>query len=200
MQASQIYPNNDDSYVRSHQLWAACTLFQATEDEEYWNDAETIYTTFIRPELDEDNEPPAEFRPYQLFDPVANYYNPLWWAMLCMAQSAPQYTGLEEEANLLVPRQVAGGNDDQFIAFLLDQEFKRATRGEATQQIWQQFVLPWITYDGAIEDAANKRITYASPSSDWAQTCASFSLSLYTRNSTTVPALNIDPLFLNCQD
>lgn len=164
LQASQIYPTTTDSYVRSHQLWAACTLFQATGEDKYWEDATTIYTTFIQPERDDAEELPTEMEPYQLFDPVANFYNPVWWGMLCMAQSAPEYSGLEEEANLLVPRQVAGGaEDDEFIAFLLDQEFKRATRGEAAQQIWKQFVLPWITFDGALKENTpqNVRITCA---------------------------------------
>ena len=164
IQVSNLYPNADDSYVRSHQLWAACTLFQATQEDAYWEDAELIYTTFIRPEPGEDDEPPAALEPYQLFDPVANYYNPLWWGLLCMAQSGPEYTGLEDRATLEVPDRVADGaeDDDNFLEFLLDQEFDRGTRAEVTQQIWRQFVLSWITYDGALEDANDQRITCVS--------------------------------------
>jgi hypothetical protein len=161
LQVSRIYPTTTDSYVRSHQLWAACTLWQSTGKTEYWDDAKTIYTTFIRKRVGEGESPPAEFAPYQLYDPVANYYNPIWWGMLCMAQSAPEYTGLEEQANITVPRQITADGDtvEQFTSFLLQQEFGFATRAEATQQIWEQFVLPWITYDGALTQAAARRIT-----------------------------------------
>ena len=117
------------------------------------------YKTFIR---GIDGEPPATNG--QLFDPVANYYNPLWWAMLCMAQSSPVYTGLEDRATLEVPDRVAlpegAAGDTNYINFLLDQQFDNGTRAEVTQQIYEQFVLPWITYDGAVDDE-DKRITCA---------------------------------------
>ena len=147
LQVSQVYPSNDDFHVRSHQLWAACTLWQATQLEEYWNETETIYKTYIRPELDpKTKKVPAGIRT-QLYDPVANYYNPIWWALMCIAQSAPEYSGIVDNPNLIIPRKLATLNStdperQKLLDDLEDQEFARATRAEARDQIWQQMVLP----------------------------------------------------------
>jgi hypothetical protein len=111
VQASQLYPSIDDFNVRSHQLWAACTMWQATGLEAYWNETETIYKTFIRPEIDpKTNKLPPGIRT-QLYDPVANFYNPVWWAMICIAQSAPEYSGIVDNPNLILPRALANTSD-----------------------------------------------------------------------------------------
>lgn len=126
--------------MHSNQFWAACTLWQATENTKWFQMAEAIYKTKIRVADPLKN-------PTQLYDPVANYVNPTWWGMLCMAQSAPKYSGLEDEATLSVgPPGADVRNNDQYIDFLLTQPFQNGTRGEAMQQIWEQFVYPWITY------------------------------------------------------
>ena len=54
MQISWMYgmdasPGN----VYAQQLWAACTLYQATGKEEHWNTTEDIYKKWIRNKQDE---------------------------------------------------------------------------------------------------------------------------------------------------
>lgn len=152
--------------MRSHQLWAACTLWQATGLEKYWNETETIYKTFIRPEIDPVTKKlPVGIRT-QLFDPVANFYNPVWWGLMCIAQSSPEYSGIVEDPTLVLPRQLANvtaEDRDDILDALADQDFGRATRAEAREQIWQQFVLPWITYDGTLTNEDDRRVTCAAP-------------------------------------
>jgi hypothetical protein len=50
MQVSSMYGIGKAEWVYAHQLWAACTLYQATNKTVYWKSTEDIYTRWIRPD------------------------------------------------------------------------------------------------------------------------------------------------------
>jgi hypothetical protein len=52
LQASQIYGIGKAEYVYAHQLWAACTIYQATQDLAFWNKTQDIYTRWIAADSD----------------------------------------------------------------------------------------------------------------------------------------------------
>jgi hypothetical protein len=147
VQASVVYPISEEFQVHSHQFWAACALWQATQNEDHFKTARELYKEKIRV---------PEGVITQLYDPVANYINPTWYGMLCMAQSAPKFSGLEEEATLNVGNSTE--NPEDFADEIFKQPFQNGTRGEAMQQIWKQFVYPWISYEQNVVEEKDRRI------------------------------------------
>ena len=169
MQASQLYPLDEveegegDFQVFSHQLWAACTLFQATNDMKYWNDTLEIYSRYFNAIDSVDGSP--------LFTPAANYRHPQWFAMLCMAQSAPEASNIAEDPLLAVPEHVdptaesptnetaagwRGGQRDQYRQYLRAQLPEIGTRMEVTRQIGNNFVFPWLTLESESDKSEPK--------------------------------------------
>lgn len=155
MQASQLYPLDEGSplQVRSHQLFAACALFQATGELRYWNDTLTLYDLYFDA-LDQD------LLDSPLYNPSANYRNPQWYALLCMAQSAPDASNIADDPLLAVPEHVdpsaesvgnetaAGwrrGQRAQYRQYLAAQLPETGTRMEVMRQLSNNFVYPWLT-------------------------------------------------------
>lgn len=133
MQASDLYPISDPEYVFAHQFWASCTLFQLTQEEAFWNQTEALYLRWIN-----NGEEGID----RLFFPVANFDNPVFYGLLCMAQSAPSATGFETLSGL----EAAALADQETL--LLTQPPLNATRLDAVNQLWNNFVSVWL---GAIE-------------------------------------------------
>ena len=174
VQASQLYPLDKDSplQVRSHQLFAACALFQATGELRYWNDTLTLYDLYFDA-LDQD------LLDSPLYNPSANYRNPQWYALLCMAQSAPDASNIADDPLLAVPEHVdpsaeSAGNETaagwragqraQYRQYLAAQLPETGTRMEVMRQISNNFVYPWLTLESQGSDgdfAQNDRLRCA---------------------------------------
>ena len=78
-----------------------------------------------------------------LYVPISNYKNPVHAALLCMAQSAPSATGLEDRYDIeLVKIANNTGNKDLLLA--VDYAIAPATRVEAMEQMWNNLVAPWV--------------------------------------------------------
>lgn len=154
LQASQLYPLDEGTplQVFSHQLWAACALFQATGDEEYWQDTLAIYARYF------DAVKPVDGSP--LFNPSANYRNPQWYALLCMAQSSPDASKIADDPLIAVPEHVdpsaeseanetaagwAAGQRADYRRYLRAQLPATGTRMEVMRQLSNNFVNPWLT-------------------------------------------------------
>lgn len=86
-----MYGSQDAESVFAHQLWAACSLFQVTRDRKYWKMTEDIYKNWIVIS----NDKQKDDRLSNMYFPVANYDNPIFYGLLCMAQSSPDATGLQ---------------------------------------------------------------------------------------------------------
>eukprot|EP00892_Ulva_mutabilis_P009409 jgi/Ulvmu1/6840/UM031_0045.1 len=153
--ASQLYPLDEDNdlQVFSHQLWAACSLYQATGSARYWNDTLEIYDRYFDA-LD------SELIGSPLYTPAANYRNPQWYGLLCMAQSSPEASNIAEDPLLAVPEHVnpaaevevnetaAGwrsGQREQYRQYLNAQLPETGTRMEVMRQISNNFIYPWLT-------------------------------------------------------
>lgn len=159
LQASQLYPLDEDvpPQVYGHQLWAACALYQATGEEEYWNDTLAIYTRYFNALAPVDRSP--------LFNPSANYRNPLWYGLLCMAQSAPDASNIADDPLVAVPEHVdpsaeseanetaAGwgeGQRDNYRRYLRAQLPATGTRMDVMRQLSNNFVNPWLTLQSQV--------------------------------------------------
>ena len=137
MQASYLYGIDDSTWVYAHQIWASCTLYQATNKTSHWNTTEALYKRWIRTEEGDPEGITA------LYFPVANYNNPVFFALMCMAQSAPVASGIATESQLSF-NVAAGGNNATLFDLFLSQQPLPATRLEVLGQIWNNFVTPWI--------------------------------------------------------
>lgn len=66
VQASQIYPISSRFNVQAHQLWAACTLFQATGEAQFSTLMIALYRNMDR-----------EAGGKRIYWPIPNYDNPV---------------------------------------------------------------------------------------------------------------------------
>jgi hypothetical protein len=76
----------------------------------------------------------------RLYFPVANFDNPTFFGLVCMAQSAPSATGLETKANLDLEFRNGATVED----LLISQGPLPGTRLETLGQLWANFVQSWV--------------------------------------------------------
>jgi hypothetical protein len=127
MQVSQLYGIDSPVFVYAHQLWAACSMYQATGKLVYWNTVMDIYTKWQKQTV---------VGIGQLYQPVPNYDNPLYYGLMCMAQSSPSATGIEGKFDV----ELKGLNQED----LLSQPPVSGTRLEVLEQLWKTLVSQWI--------------------------------------------------------
>ena len=131
MQASQLYPLSAAANTQAHQLWAACTLYQATGQSRFWAMTTALYANAGFPAGGN-----------RLFWPVANYDNPLWFGVMCMAQSGRSFTGLEFDAGLELEAD-DGRTPEEILAATAPAP---ASRLDALNQLWSQLLAMWVGY------------------------------------------------------
>ena len=131
VQASQLYPISSANNVQAHQLWAACALYQTTGQTRYWAMTKALYQN-----MGED----AGGR--RLYWPIANYDNPLWYGLMCVAQSSATYNGLEQNVNVDL-RGLGNMTTEEVIKNAMPEE---ASRLDATQQLWGNLLSAWLDY------------------------------------------------------
>jgi hypothetical protein len=131
MQASRLYPISDPLNVQAHQLWAACALYQATGQSRYWAMTATLYAN-----MDSD----AGGR--RLYWPLANYDNPLWYGLMCMAQSGQTYNGLEADAGL----NIRANGEQTIEEVIASASPAKASRLDVLNQLWANLLSVWVEY------------------------------------------------------
>lgn len=117
--------------MQAHQLWAACALYQATGQTRYWAMTKALYLN-----MGED----AGGR--RLYWPIANYDNPLWYGLMCMAQSSATYNGLEQNVNI----DLRGLGNQTTEELILATKPEDASRLDVTQQLWANLLSAWVEY------------------------------------------------------
>ena len=80
MQASQLYPISSPFNVQAHQLWAACTLFQATGKAGYASLMTALYRNMARAAGGS-----------RLYWPLPNYDNPVRPLLFCPDDLSPLF-------------------------------------------------------------------------------------------------------------
>lgn len=98
-----MYGTRKAESVFAHQLWAACSLYQVTEEKRYWTMTEEIYRNLVV--ITKPSEQAQRIT--NMYFPVANYDNPIFYGLMCMAQSAPEATGLDDRWALAPCRHAA---------------------------------------------------------------------------------------------
>ena len=162
LQASYLYGIDNSTWVYAHQIWAACTLYQATNKRAHWQTTEALYKRWIRTEEKSESGERQLEGIGALYFPVANYNNPVFFALLCMAQSAPIASGIATKSELRFDVGAGDRNASQNAYDLfLTQLPLPATRLDVVDQIWTNFVSPWINTTAAT--AATTYLTCATP-------------------------------------
>jgi hypothetical protein len=146
MQASRLFGIEKAEYVYAHQLWAACALYQATGDPKHWSTTQQIYEKWINPLQEAGTKVDSSTSIDRLFWPVPNYDNPVFFALMCMAQSSPSATGIETKAELELNKLKGPQADD----LLLSQPPLPGTRLEVLSQLWKNLVAKWVAVEEPI--------------------------------------------------
>jgi hypothetical protein len=81
----KLYPSYDPNNASQHRFWAACVLWQATNDMQWWDLA---MAERVRVES-------------RLQRPISNWDNTMWLGTMCMAQSAPDAATRDEASTQL---------------------------------------------------------------------------------------------------
>jgi hypothetical protein len=77
----------------------------------------------------------------RLYYPVANFDNPVFFGLICMAQSAPSYTGLETLAGFDYAYKQSGKSINKVLKQVGPQP---GTRLEALEELFVNFVQRWV--------------------------------------------------------
>jgi hypothetical protein len=65
-----------------------------------------------------------------------------WWGIMCLAQSAPTYNGLEGDADLRL-RATGDTSVDEIVAAAAP---AAGSRADAANQLWANLVSAWVEY------------------------------------------------------
>jgi hypothetical protein len=131
VQASRLYPISSGRNVHAHQLWAACALYQATKQARYWS-----MTTELYANMDADDGG------RRLYWPLVNYDNPVWYGIMCMAQSGRTYNGLEVDLDI----NVKNTGNKTLEELIVSKKPSEGSRLDATNQLWAHLVSAWLEY------------------------------------------------------
>jgi hypothetical protein len=78
----------------------------------------------------------------RLYWPLANYDNPVWYGIMCMAQSSRTYNGIEIASDINV-KNTGNRTLEELIATRKPAE---GSRLDATNQLWANLVSAWVEY------------------------------------------------------